>query len=148
MGAALRKDAPNMCGRTKNKVVPRFSLIFAFPRHPWSASNPSHQHANLTRQPRSVTNLFTSTPPPGNRQQRQGDQFGGTEFFGGDKANVAGNWGSLSTGQRKVTNPLQTGQRAPRPTNRASNQQDSLPALNPGSLATKRGNMAVDERGR
>lgn len=31
MGAALRKDAPSMCGRTKNKVVPRFSLIFCLP---------------------------------------------------------------------------------------------------------------------
>lgn len=114
MGAALRKDAPNMCGRTKSRVVLQFSLIFAFPRHPWNALNPSHHHQNLTRQPLSVTYLFASTPPPDNRQQRQGDQFGGTEFFDGDKANVAANWGSLSTAQRKVTKPL--ADRATRPT--------------------------------
>lgn len=105
---------PVCVGGPKTRRSHDSHLFFAFPRHPWSASNPSHQHPNLTRQPRSVTNLFASTPPPGNRQQRQGDQFGGTEFFDGDKANVAGNWGSLPTGQRKVTKPL--ADRATRPT--------------------------------
>lgn len=43
--------------------------------------------------------------------------------------------------QHKSQNPLQTGQRDPR---RPSLESDSLPALGPGSLAAKQGNMAVD----
>lgn len=83
-------------------MVPRFSLIFAFPRRPQAALDPSHHHPNSrgSRAQRSktpskstgtITNLFASTSPPEGRQQRQGERLGETGSLMEGGQNVAGN---------------------------------------------------------